>query len=212
MTSRRERMSPSTATFTTIDLLRHGEPVGGRKYRGQLDDPLSDKGWRQMRDAVGDHCPWDQVVTSPLRRCAAFAEELAERHRLPLAADPRFMEIGFGEWEGRGRDELAAEQPGAIERFYADPIANRPPGAEPLNEFRARIAGAFKDTVTQYAGNRVLIVGHAGVIRMVVRETLDIPLAHVYRLQVPNAGLTRLTVEARGSELRPQLVFHAGRL
>ena len=42
---------------TTIDLIRHGEPVGGRKYRGQIDDPLSDKGWTQMRQAVADHKP-----------------------------------------------------------------------------------------------------------------------------------------------------------
>jgi len=32
-------------TTTTIDLLRHGEPVGGKRYRGQIDDPLSEKGW-----------------------------------------------------------------------------------------------------------------------------------------------------------------------
>jgi alpha-ribazole phosphatase/probable phosphoglycerate mutase len=29
-------------------MIRHGESVGGRRYRGQLDDPLRDKGWRQM--------------------------------------------------------------------------------------------------------------------------------------------------------------------
>jgi alpha-ribazole phosphatase/probable phosphoglycerate mutase len=38
--------------ITTLDLLRHGESVGGRKYRGQTDDPLSEKGWAQMRDVV----------------------------------------------------------------------------------------------------------------------------------------------------------------
>jgi alpha-ribazole phosphatase len=29
---------------TTLDLMRHGEPVGGRRYSGQIDDPLSEKG------------------------------------------------------------------------------------------------------------------------------------------------------------------------
>ena len=28
--------------ITTLDLMRHGEPAGGHKYRGQLDDPLSE--------------------------------------------------------------------------------------------------------------------------------------------------------------------------
>ena len=40
--------------FTIIDLLRHGEPDGGQKFRGAVDDPLSPHGWEQMRSAVGD--------------------------------------------------------------------------------------------------------------------------------------------------------------
>ncbi|MEK6748901.1 MAG: histidine phosphatase family protein, partial [Pseudomonadota bacterium] len=38
---------------TVVDMIRHGEPVGGKRYRGHRDDPLSDIGWRQMREAVG---------------------------------------------------------------------------------------------------------------------------------------------------------------
>jgi len=45
----------SRKPITTLDLMRHGEPVGGRRYRGQMDDPLSEKGWAQMRNAVGNH-------------------------------------------------------------------------------------------------------------------------------------------------------------
>jgi len=33
------------AEITTIDLLRHGEPVGGRMLRGSTDHPLSETGW-----------------------------------------------------------------------------------------------------------------------------------------------------------------------
>jgi len=202
----------TTHMITTIDLIRHGEPVGGSKYRGQSDDPLSEKGWRQMREAVGEQRPWDVLITSPLSRCAEFAMELAARRALPLHTDPRFMEVGFGEWEGRDRTELAAEQPDAIERFRADPVANRPPGAEPLDQFRDRVAEAFDDVATAHAGRHLLIVAHAGVIRMVVRRVLDVPLAKVSRLQVPNAGITRVRVEVRDGELLPQLVFHAGTL
>ena len=64
---------------TIIDFIRHGEPVGGRAYRGHnIDDPLSEKGWQQMRTAVADHCPWSQLISSPLLRCKDFANELAE--------------------------------------------------------------------------------------------------------------------------------------
>ena len=49
--------------FTTVDLLRHGEPEGGKKFRGAVDDPLSPQGWAQMRTAVGDGRDW-QVIRS----------------------------------------------------------------------------------------------------------------------------------------------------
>ena len=92
-----------------IDLLRHGEPVGGRRYRGQIDDPLSDKGWQEMRAAVVDKGPWDYIVYSPLGRCADYANELALKLDIPLTADPRLKEIGFGEWEGLTGNDLSVK-------------------------------------------------------------------------------------------------------
>ena len=60
---------------TLIDFIRHGEPEGGRRYRGNaVDDALSEKGWQQMWGAVGDRPPWQQIISSPMRRCSAFAE------------------------------------------------------------------------------------------------------------------------------------------
>ncbi|MBI3776059.1 MAG: histidine phosphatase family protein, partial [Gammaproteobacteria bacterium] len=130
-------------TVTTVDLIRHGEPVGGRKYRGRTDDPLSDKGWMQMRAAVGDACPWETIVSSTLSRCAAFAQELSQRHALPLSFDARLMEIGYGVWEGRTAAELQSEDPVAFAQFFDDPVAYRPAGAEALVEFRDRVIDAW---------------------------------------------------------------------
>lgn len=193
---------------TIIDLIRHGEPVGGSRYRGYRDDPLSDKGWRQMREAVGDHCPWDVIITSPLQRCAAFAEELSARHGVPMEIEPRFMEIGFGAWEGKTRAELEAENPGCLQHFYADPVNHTPPGAEPLLTFRDRVTTAFDAMVSRYEGHHVFIVGHAGLIRMIIGHALAMPLDRIFRIQVDNACLTRLRVD----DGQAALVFHGGRL
>jgi alpha-ribazole phosphatase len=110
---------------TTLDLMRHGEPVGGRKYRGQIDDPLSEKCWAQMRAAVGDARPWTRIVSSPLLRCTSFAESLSRQHGLPLTLDARLMEVGFGVWEGRTADEIEQDAPGTVARFKADPVNAR---------------------------------------------------------------------------------------
>jgi alpha-ribazole phosphatase len=184
--------------------MRHGEPVGGRKYRGQIDDPLSDKGWAQMRAAVGDAAPWTRIVSSPLARCRAFAETLAARHGLPLHVDARLKEVGFGVWEGKSAAEIEQDAPGTLARFKADPIHARPAGAEPLAAFHARVAAALDDLLAQHAGQHVLLVGHAGVMRMALAWALHIPLEHAYRIEVASASLTRLRFDFG----RASLVFH----
>ncbi|HQS81842.1 MAG TPA: histidine phosphatase family protein [Thiobacillus sp.] len=189
---------------TTVDLMRHGEPVGGRRYRGQVDDPLSERGWAQMHAAIGDTVPWTHIVSSPLLRCRAFAETLADRHGLPLALDARLKEVGFGEWEGKAAAEIEQDAPGTLARFKADPVNARPAGAEPLADFHARVATALEDLLAQYASQHVLLVGHAGVMRMALAWALHIPLEHAYRIEVATASLTRLRFESG----RASLIFH----
>ncbi|MDH3900985.1 MAG: alpha-ribazole phosphatase family protein [Gammaproteobacteria bacterium] len=178
---------------TRIDLLRHGEPVGGRRYRGQVDDALSESGWEQMWNAVGADPEWQQIVSSPLQRCSAFAASLAESLALPVQLESRFTEVGFGDWEGKTRDELDRLEPGQVARFYQDPVNNRPPGAEPLEEFTARVQAAFNEILERFTGQSVLVVAHAGVIRAILAHTLDIPFTRMYRISVPTAGISRLS-------------------
>lgn len=204
-------MKPQVVS-TLVDLLRHGEPVGGKKYRGQIDDPLSEKGWRQMRDAVAGHCPWDVIVSSPLCRCAAFAQELAEQHGIPVELEARFMELRFGAWEGRTAAELLEQDPLALTRFWQDPVKYAPPGGEVLSAFRDRVKTAFEEILARHAGRHALIVCHAGVIRLLISHALDMPLNRMFRIDVPSAGISRLRVDANDAGPLPRLVFHAGRL
>jgi len=136
-----------------------------------------------------------RIVTSPLQRCCAFAIALGERHGLPVKVDARFAEVGFGSWEGRTRQELEAEVPGQVARFLLDPVGNRPLGAELLDDFTARVQAGLGDIVQAYAGQRVLLVAHAGVIRSVMAHVLGMPPAVMYRINVANAGLTRIRTD-----------------
>lgn len=190
-----------------VDLIRHGEPVGGRRYRGQLDDPLSELGWAQMWHAVGENRRWQRIVTSPLSRCRAFAEALAEKDGVPLHLDPRLMEVGFGVWEGRSRDELKAELGASLGHFYTDPVAHRPEGAESLDDFSARVLAAWQEWTERHGDERVLMVVHAGVIRAILGGVLGIPHQNYYRLNVDNAGLTRIQFF---DERPPLVMFHGG--
>lgn len=194
---------------TQFDLLRHGEPVGGRRYRGQTDDPLSEKGWHQMRAALtGMSQDWHVIYSSPLQRCAAFAQEVSARLSIPLKTDPRLKEIGFGAWEGRTADEINQADASTLMRFWLDPVENRPQGAETIAAFHARVQAAWNDICASEQGRRVLIVGHAGITRMIMSLVLGSPPENMFRIQVGNAGLTRIRVQGIGTEMLPSLVLH----
>jgi alpha-ribazole phosphatase/probable phosphoglycerate mutase len=192
---------------TLIDMLRHGEPVGGRRYRGQIDDPLSEKGWRQMRAATAGERPWTAIVSSPLARCRAFAEELAGQTGLPLRFDGRLKEVGFGVWEGRTPDELKALDPDSVFNFKRDPVAFRPEGAEALDAFHGRVTAAWEDLLAGHSGGHLLVVCHAGVMRMAMCRVLGMPPAHGYRIQVASAATARFRIEQKGA-LRHEALLH----
>ncbi|HHB12195.1 MAG TPA: histidine phosphatase family protein [Chromatiales bacterium] len=182
-----------------IDLLRHGEPTGGERYRGDgVDDPLSPRGWEQMWAAVGAAAGWVRVVSSPLQRCRAFAEALGERLQIPVSVEPELREVGFGVWEGLTKPEVASRWPGALEAFHADPVTHRPRGAEPLEAFCGRVSRAL-DRLWQAAGaGPVLVVAHAGVLRAAAVQALRMPLGSMYRLRIGYAGCVRLSRDLRG--------------
>jgi len=187
---------------TLIDFIRHGEPVGGRRYRGDgVDDPLSEKGWQQMWTAVGEPVPWQRVVSSPLQRCRAFALALAEKHRLPFSVEQRFREVGQGAWEGLSPDQILRRDPDAYAAFHHDPSRNRPPGAEPLDAFGQRVAEALEEVFSACPGEHVLVVAHAGVIRAALGYVLQSDPVAWYRTRIDNAALTRFRRSAYGNKL-----------
>ncbi len=187
--------------MTRIDVIRHGEPVGGRRYRGHgVDDPLSETGWQQMWASVPETPSWDLIISSPLLRCVEFARALAERSQIPCSIVDAMKEIGFGEWEGKTPDEIVAHDPEALQRFINDPIHNRPEGAESLEDFSARVWNAYQDIVKEHQGKHILIVAHAGVVRAITANVLGMRLDDAYsRLKIEYAAVVSTLIEKPGA-------------
>ncbi|MCP5291274.1 MAG: histidine phosphatase family protein [Burkholderiales bacterium] len=178
---------------TVIDLIRHGEPVGGRRYRGHaIDDPLTEKGWSQMWKAVGDSHPWQQIISSPLQRCHAFAAALGEKYRISVDVEQRFKEVGFGVWEGLSHDEIKVNRAGEYQRFLNDPVHHRPQDAEALDDFIHRVSMAYHEVIARYQGQHCLIVTHAGVMRAIIAQTVHADPVGLYRIKISNGGITRI--------------------
>ena len=166
-----------------LSLLRHGEPVGGRIYRGNQDDPLTNKGWQQMLDTTQNQS-WELIASSPLLRCASFAKHLQSHQQSQLEIINNFTELGFGDWQGLSATEIGQD---VVNAFKHDPIRKQPPNAENLYDFQYRVLNAFNVIIAKKY-NSTLIVAHAGVIRVIKSHLLNLPIEKMFTIEVINAS------------------------
>ena len=181
-----------------LDLLRHGETELGGGLRGSLDDALTEKGWAQMRAAVIAGGPWDRLISSPLQRCARFAAELGEQLNLPVHLEKDLQELHFGVWEGQSAAVLMETDAEALGLFWADPYSFTPPQGEPVSDFADRVLGAVARLHQAYAGERVLLISHGGVMRLLLAQARGLPREQLLNVEVAHASLFALSVEADG--------------
>lgn len=189
------------AEIITIDLLRHGEPVGGRMLRGSTDHPLSEAGWQQVTDAVmqhavNGHLPYDAIVTSPLMRCREFALWLGEEFDLPVQVEDDLVELQLGQWEGKTYAQVFAEE--GTERmraFWHDPAKVSPPGGETIQAFDARLADVWQQLLINPPGKHVLIVSHLFVCNGLLRQVIEQPLSRIMAMDLPYAAMSRVRHE-----------------
>jgi len=179
-------------TETVIDLIRHGEPVGGQKLRGAQDDPLSELGWQQMRESISKPQPWTKLVSSPLSRCHAFASELSQNLSLEVSVEPNFREIHFGAWEGLKIKDLMKSEPQALRNYWQDPDNHAPEGSERMSDFILRIHTAWDQLIIDNQGEHTLLVCHGGVIRAILMRVLGMPKENLWNFDVPYANVSRL--------------------
>lgn len=186
-----------------LDMLRHGETELGGGMRGSLDDALTDTGWAQMRAAVAQAGPWDRIVSSPLQRCARFAEELAQRLTLPLSIEPGLQELHFGDWEGQSAAQLMETAAEGLGLFWNDPYGFTPPNGEPVVEFSSRVLAAIDRLCQAYAGERVLLIGHGGVMRLLLAQARGLPREQLLQVIVGHGALLAINVADGGLLTEP---------
>ncbi|MGO4002480.1 alpha-ribazole phosphatase family protein [Pseudomonas fluorescens] len=181
-----------------LDLLRHGETELGGGLRGSLDDALTATGWQQMSAALIDRGPWNRVISSPLQRCAQFAEQLAFRLGVPVSLEKDLQELHFGAWEGQSAAALMETDAEGLGLFWADPYSFTPPQGEAVIDFSARVLAAVERLHQAHAGERVLLVSHGGVMRLLLARARGLPREQLLNVEVAHGGFFSLSVAGAG--------------
>lgn len=178
-----------------ILLARHGETEFNRerRFQGQIDVPLTDRGREQARElaaAVGDE-GIAALWASPLVRARETAAIVGAALGLEPRLDDRLKEMDVGAWAGRLKDEIEAEDAGAWRRWQAAGEDWRFPGGESLGEQQERVVAALVD-ITQANVLPALVVCHRGVVRCALAHTHRRGLASYHECDVANGELVRL--------------------
>jgi len=177
-----------------ISLLRHGATQAGARYCGTTDVALSEIGWQHLWQAVAGK-RWTRIVTSPLQRCAAFAQALADAQTIPCTLDSRWRELHFGDWEGASAAELFERSPLAIENFWRDPLSFPAPNSEPLPSLKNRVLEAWQALMADDLASRdeeILVVTHGGPMRIMLAERDGIGLRDLLKIEVAHAQIFEL--------------------
>jgi len=192
---------------TVIDLLRLGEPEGGRMYRGGgVDHALSEAGWQQMHASVerrveNNQDDWSAIISSPMLRCKVFATQLAKERDLPIQVIENLREAGYGDWEGMAPEVVMDKFEADYWAFIADPVKNRPANSEPLEVFTPRINEVLESVFNQYQGQHVLLISHLAVSRAIISIILGTKLASQQLIDMPFAGMLRIIKDRKGLRL-----------
>jgi alpha-ribazole phosphatase len=194
-----------TESRKKILLLRHGAIETGsdeKRFIGQADLPLSDVGRQQARywSACLDGVSLAPIMASDLSRCQETARIIAAGN-LDIEPLAGLREIDLGQWDGELVSEVKRRWPDAYRKRGLDMAGFRPPDGESFLDLQKRVAPAFEEAIKR-PGKIVLIVTHAGVIRMILCHILGMPVENLFRIALSHGSLNLIDLQANGYRIQ----------
>jgi broad specificity phosphatase PhoE len=187
-------------TITSIYLIRHGhteQTEQGRLYTDPKVE-LTERGRLQAMELaawVNERKP-DILLSSTARRVLSTAGIIENETGLKATAVEGLNEWSVGDWEGRTYLDIKKNDPEIYSRWSADPIANAPPGGESIMDLHQRIAERLRYVLKEHEGKKIALVTHAGVIRSILLDALEIPVRNFWRLAIPTGSVSQTDFSA----------------
>ena len=176
-------------------LVRHGRTLANAEGRlvGRSDVGLDDAGRLQAEATAALVGPVDRVVSSPLER----ARQTAEAFGMPVEVDERWIELDYGEWDGRQVREV---EPFEWARWQSD-LDFTPPGGESLRAVGQRVREACTELAEQAVDQRVVVVTHVSPLKAAIAWALGVGDDTSWRCFVSPGSVSRIRITTAGPTL-----------
>ena len=181
-------------------LVRHGVTDWNRegRFQGHLDPHLGEEGHAEA-ELLGARLSADtelrpaRIISSSLARAAQTAEAIGHAAGVGVTRDPRLIEIGQGEWEGRTHADLADSDAARYAAWRRASGIKQPPGGEEIAAVTRRVASLLAELDAGAGAWAVCLVSHGGTLRIAARLLMGVDGVESWSLDVDNASLSVTT-------------------
>jgi probable phosphoglycerate mutase len=184
---------------TTIYFVRHGETIltPTRKFSGtgSLDPELTADGLAQAERVAAEVAKLEPevLISSPLKRARQTADAIARATGLSVIDDTDWYELSFGSWDGKSIEEVKAETPEDYQA-WVNSSSYRPGGGESYDEAAVRIDAAMEKVLSQYPGQKVVVVTHNGVIKSAANLAIGGPNDGVFHMDATPCSISSISL------------------
>ena len=181
---------------TVLILIRHGETLWNTQLRmqGSLDSDLTLKGESQIK-ALGEWMkedPFDHLYCSDSRRARKTAEAISKYTGHTLNFDKRLREKDLGIFEGLTSEEARERYPETFQLFKTAGAKYVIDEGESTQQLLDRALEAIEKIRIRHPQKVAVLVTHGGVVRVLMKHVLGVPLDTPTQFMISNTGIFRL--------------------
>ncbi len=188
----------SHSPMTQILLVRHAvnDFVKTGKLAGWTPEVhLNVEGVAQAK-ALGDrlaNTPIDHIYASPLERTVETAQAIQAHHpALEIKVERGIGEVNYGDWQGKAISTLQGRKMWQL--VQETPSRAAFPNGEAMRDVQDRAVNTVERLAAAHPRERIVIVSHADVIKMVLAHYLGMHLDVFQRIVISPASISMLSL------------------
>ena len=174
-----------------IDILRHGDCAVDVWLRGRTDSLLTEQGHEKMCTQLKQlkTSDYQKVLTSPAKRCLAFAEAQFQN----LEISDSWQERAFGIFDGLSYQQVESSYPAELQAYLQQPFDYDLQEGETFKQFQQRIQQAWTELIESDCES-ILLVTHGGPMRLVLQSILNLSNETLFHIELGYASMVSIEV------------------